>query len=67
MDRSQATCEVIWMRTILVGLFDQMMDPTMIYYDNESYIKLFENSIFRNRSKHIDVWFTIYEIVCKGT
>lgn len=30
---SQAACEVIWMRNILVGIFGQMMDPTMIYCD----------------------------------
>lgn len=34
MAASQETCEVIWMRKILVGLFGQQMDPTMIYYDN---------------------------------
>eukprot|EP00253_Pinus_taeda_P023682 PITA_23682 len=34
MAMSQATCEAIWMRKILVGLFGQMMDPTVIYYDN---------------------------------
>ena len=43
------------MRKILVGLFFQMMDPTMIYRDNKSYIKLYENLIFRDRSKHIDI------------
>ena len=31
---SQAECEVMWMRKILVGLFGQNMDPTMIYHDN---------------------------------
>eukprot|EP00253_Pinus_taeda_P004379 PITA_04379 len=34
MAASQATCEAIWMRKILVGLFAQMMDPTVIYCDN---------------------------------
>jgi len=34
MATSQATCEAIWMQKILVGLFDQRMDPTMIYCDN---------------------------------
>lgn len=34
MVASQATCEAIWMRKILVGLFGQMMDPTVIYSDN---------------------------------
>ena len=53
--QSQATCEAIWMRKILVGLFGQQMDPAMIYYDNQSCIKLSENSIFHDKSKHIDI------------
>eukprot|EP00253_Pinus_taeda_P024908 PITA_24908 len=55
MVASQATCEAIWMRKILVGLFGQMMDPTVIYYDNQSCIKLSANPVFHDRSKHIDI------------
>eukprot|EP00253_Pinus_taeda_P010123 PITA_10123 len=40
MAASQAACEAIWIRKILVGLFDQRMDPTVIYCDNQSCIKL---------------------------
>eukprot|EP00253_Pinus_taeda_P033461 PITA_33461 len=57
MDSSQAACEAIWMRKILVGLFGQRMDPTMIYCDNQSCIKLSENPVFHDRSKHIDIWY----------
>jgi len=55
MVASQAACEAIWMWKILVGLFDQRMDPTVIYCDNQSCIKLFENPVFHDRSKHIDI------------
>eukprot|EP00253_Pinus_taeda_P029283 PITA_29283 len=55
MAASQATCEAIWMRKILVGLFGQRMDPTVIYCDNHSCIKLYENPVFHDRSKHIDI------------
>eukprot|EP00253_Pinus_taeda_P030913 PITA_30913 len=55
MAASQATCEAIWMRKILVGLFGQRMDPTMIYYDNQICIKLSDNPVFHDRSKHIDI------------
>jgi len=55
MAASQATCEVIWMRKILVGLFDQQMDLIVIYCDNQSCIKLSENLVFHDRSKHIDI------------
>jgi len=35
MAASQATCEAMWMRKILLGLFVLMMDPNLIYYDNQ--------------------------------
>ena len=43
------------MRKILVGLFGHRMDPIVIYCDNQSCIKLSENPIFHDRSKHIDI------------
>ena len=43
------------MRKILIGYFGQQMDPTMIYCDNLSCIKLSENPFFHDRSKHIDI------------
>eukprot|EP00253_Pinus_taeda_P010446 PITA_10446 len=57
MAASQATCEAIWMRKILVGLFGQQMDLKFIYYDNKSCIKLSKNPLFHDRSKHIDIWY----------
>ena len=57
MVASQAACEAIWMQKILVGLFDQRMDPTVINFDNQSCIKLSENPVFHDRSKHIDIWY----------
>ena len=32
MASSQVTCKVIWIRKILVGLFSQEMEPTLIHY-----------------------------------
>ena len=39
----------------MVGFFGQHMFPTVIYYDIQSCIKLFENLVFHDRSKHIDI------------
>ena len=39
----------------MAGLFGQQMDSTVIYCDNQSYIKLSENPFFHDRSKHIDI------------
>jgi len=43
------------MQKILVGLFGQMMDATVIYFDNQSCIKLSENLVVHDRSKHMDI------------
>lgn len=56
MATSKATCEAIWIRKFLVNLFRRRMEATRIFCDNKSCIKLSENSIFHDRSKHIDIW-----------
>ena len=50
-----AMCEVIWLRKLLVNLFRKMMEATRVYYNNQSCIKLFENLVFHDRPKHIDI------------
>jgi len=45
------------MRKIHVGLFGQQRDPTVIYCDNRSCIKLSENLVFHDWSKHIDIQY----------
>jgi hypothetical protein len=55
MVASQAACEAIWMRKILVCLFGSHLDPTVIYCDNQSYIKVSINPVFHDRSKHVDI------------
>ena len=55
MEASQATCEALWLRKLLVDLFDQQFRPTVIYCDNQSCIQLSENPVFHDRSKHIEI------------
>ena len=55
MAASLAACEAIWMRNILAGLFRLHLEPTVIYCDNQSCIKLSSNPVFHDRSKHIDI------------
>ena len=57
MAASLATYEAIWMRKILVGLFGSHLEPTVIYCDNQSCIKLSVNPVFHDRSKHIDIQY----------
>jgi hypothetical protein len=55
MAANQASCETLWLRKLLVGLFGVQLRPTVIYCDNQSCIKLLENPVFHDRSKHIEI------------
>ena len=67
MAASQASCEAIWLRKMLVGLFGHWLRPTVIYCDNQSCIKLTENPVFHDRSKHIEIrYHFIRDFVQKG-
>eukprot|EP00253_Pinus_taeda_P032206 PITA_32206 len=55
MVASTASCEAIWLRNLLVNLFRRKMEVTRIMCDNQSCIKLSENPVFHDRSKHIDI------------
>jgi hypothetical protein len=55
MAASQASCEAIWLRNMLARLFGQEMPPIVIHCDNQSCIKLSENPVFNDRSKHIEI------------
>ena len=67
MEASRASCEAIWLRKMLVGLFRQRLRPTVIYCNNQSCIKLTENPVFHDRSKHIEIrYHFIRDYVQKG-
>ena len=43
------------------------MDATVILCDNQSYMKMIENPMFHNKTKHIEIWyFYIHDMVKKG-
>jgi hypothetical protein len=50
-----ASYEAIWLRKLLTGLFDLEMEATTILCDNHSCIKMTENHVFHDRSKHIEI------------
>jgi hypothetical protein len=54
-----ATCyactKVVWLCKLISGLFDQVLDSTIIYCDNQSCVKLSENPVFHDKSKHIEI------------
>ena len=55
MAASTASCEAIWLRKLLVNLLNEKMEVTNILCDNQSCINLYENPMFYDRSKHIDI------------
>jgi hypothetical protein len=64
---NMASREAVWLRKLLSGLFDQMLDPTVIYCDNQSCLRLSENPVFHDKSKHIEIkYFYIRDLVRDG-
>ena len=55
MDSILAIFEAICLRKMLFGLFVQALRPSVIYCDNQSCIKLKENPVFHDKSKHIGI------------
>ena len=50
---SDACKEAVWLRKLLSDLFGGKLDSMIIHCDNQSCIKLSENSVFHDKSKHI--------------
>jgi hypothetical protein len=62
-----ASCEAIWLRKLLTSLFDLEMRATLILCDNQSCIKMTENHVFHDRSKHIEIrYHYIRDMVQRG-
>ena len=55
MAASMAACERVWLRKLLAGLFEYELKATVVHCDHLSGIKLSENPVFHDRSKHIDI------------
>jgi hypothetical protein len=62
-----SSCEAIWLRKLLTGLFDLKMEATVILCDNQSCIKMMENLVFHDKSKHIEIrYHYIRDMVQRG-
>jgi hypothetical protein len=59
--------EAICLRKLLTNLFDLEMEETMILCDKQSCIKMTENHVFHDRSKHIEIrYHYICDMVQRG-
>jgi hypothetical protein len=52
---SVAVHEAVWLHKILADLFGHVLDSTIIHCDNQSCVKLSENPVFHDKSKHIEI------------
>ena len=50
-----ASCEAVWLRKLLSDIFDLQLDATCINCDNQICMKLLENIVFHDKSKHIEI------------
>ena len=50
-----AAREAMWLRKLLAGLFGQMLEPTMIHFDDQNCVKLLVNPISHDKSKHVEI------------
>ena len=63
-----ASCEAIWLRKLMSGLFNLELDTTVILCDNYSCIKMIENPVFHDKSEHIEIqYFYIQDMIQKGS
>jgi hypothetical protein len=62
-----ASCEAIWLRKLLTGLFDLEMDAIVIFCEKQSCINMTENLVFQDKAKHIQIrYHYICDMVQKG-
>ena len=64
---NDASREAVWLRELLSGLFQERLETTIIHCDTQSCLKLTENPIFHDRSKHIELkYHFIRDMVQRG-
>ena len=62
-----ASCEAAWLRKLLSYIFDLQLDATCTHCDSQSCVKLSENPVFHDTSKHIEIkYHYIRDMVQRG-
>ena len=68
MAANMASCDGMWLRKLLSGLFECEIEAIIVHYDNQSGIRLSENPVFHDQRKHIDIrYHFLRECVHRGT
>jgi hypothetical protein len=53
--------EAMWLQKLLSGLFVLKLEATNIWCDNQSCMKLSDNPMFHDKSKHIEIKYHYIE------
>lgn len=63
----EACTKEVWLKKLISDLFDQTLESTIIYCDNQSCIRLSKHPVFHERSKHIEIkYYFIRDKVQEG-
>jgi hypothetical protein len=57
-----ATCELLWLKTIMADIGVMHPQPMQLYCDNKSALHIAANLVFYERTKHIEI---DYHLVCE--
>ncbi|CAJ2668756.1 uncharacterized mitochondrial protein AtMg00810-like [Trifolium pratense] len=52
---ASTTTEIVWLRWLLCDMGVPLYEPTPMYCDNKSAIQIAHNSVFHERTKHIEI------------
>ncbi|XP_061374795.1 uncharacterized mitochondrial protein AtMg00810-like [Gastrolobium bilobum] len=64
---ANVTCELVWLRAILSDFGFIHQGPALIFCDNEAALHIAENSLFHERTKHIEIdCHLVREKILKG-
>jgi hypothetical protein len=47
--------KIVWLRWLLADMRVSLSHPAPMYYDNQSSIQIAHNSVFHERTKHIEI------------
>ena len=61
-----AACEGMSLRKLLARLFECELEATVVHCDNQGGIMLFENPVFHDHSKHIDMRYHFLRYCVRG-
>ena len=52
---TQSVCEIMWLHQLLMEVGSKALVPTKLWCDNQTAFHIASNSIFHERTKHIEI------------